>query len=82
MSNTIPTIIKLNNLRNAIDLYKGQIDAIELNTHDLRELKLDEHFENYFKVTTDVMGIQYLNKIRISHSPLIARGTFYFKHKL
>ena len=82
MSNELHTIIKLNNLREAIDSFKGKIDAIELNSFDLWELKSDDHFENYFNVTTDAMGHQYVNGIRISHTPKIARGSFYFKTNL
>ena len=82
MSKEIPTIIKLNNLRKTIDSFKGKIDAIELNSFDLWELKSNEHFENYFNVTTDAMGHQYINGIRITHTAKSPRGSFYFKTKL
>lgn len=82
MSNEIPTIKKLNKLRVAMDQYNGKIDAIELNTFDLWEFKSDDHFENYFNITRDAMGHDYINGIRITHTPKIARGFFYFKAKL
>lgn len=82
MSKEIPTIVKLNDLREAIDSYKNKIYEIKLNSFDLWELKSDEHFENYFNVTTDAMGHQYINGIKITHTAKSPRGSYYFKTKL
>lgn len=82
MSNEIPIIVKLNSLREAIDSYKNKIYEIKLNSFDLWELKSDEHFENYFNVTTDKNGYQYINGIRIRHTTRSPRGSYYFKTKL
>lgn len=82
MSNEIFTTIKLNNLRDAMDSYKGKIDAVELCSRDWFELKSHEDFINFFDLTTDVMGNQYINEVLISHRPILPRGSFYFKAKL
>ena len=81
MSNEIPTIIKLNNLREAMDSYKGKINAVELCSHDWFELKSHEDFIDFFDLTTDVMGNQYINGVIITHSPILPLGSFYFKTK-
>ena len=71
----------LGHLLEAIETYKDEIEAIQLNSNDFEMLKKANLMRNLFTYETDVNGKNLIDGIELHLSPLTPRGSFYFKMK-